>query len=375
MSFSTTRWRVPTGLIGMLVLVGLVETGIEAHPLRFASSASLSWRLSFERATDPTTPGPTIVCLGDSLVKIGVLPRVIEAATGGRVENYAMGHAPAPATYFLLRRMLKAGQCPRTILVDFKPSMLAGGPKFNLREWQEVLRPAEAVELASHAGGIPFLVEITLGHILPSWRSRFEIREAVASALRGEVAPTYRNNQLALRNWTINKGTHLNGPNARFDGVIAPDSRAKLIIPKWRVHDANKVYVDRFFQLAAAHKIAVVWLIAPSSPELQTLRASRGGDAAYAASIAAIRDRYPTVRVVDGRFAGYPTSTFADATHLNGRGAATLSHDLAQILTQSDSGAASRWVDLPTYRDWPLDVLAEDIERSTAILNADWLRR
>ena len=361
-------------MLGALVLIVIVEGIVGSHPLRFANSASLSWRLSFDRATDPTSTPAEIVCMGDSLVKIGVLPRVIQAETGQTAENLAMGHAPAPATYFLLRRLLAAGHRPRAVVVDFKPSMLAGGPRFNLREWQEVLTPAEAVELTHHAGGLEFLVEITLGQILPSYRSRWEIRESVVSALGGLIAPSYRNNRLAIRNWSINKGTHLNGSNHPFSGTITPESRRKLIIPNWECHRANKLYVEKFFKLAESHGIPVVWLIAPSSPELQALRETRGRDPAYAAFIAEAQRRHPSILVIDARHSGYPTDTFADATHLNGRGAAAFSHEIAQILARPDL-VREKWVKLPPFRDWPIDQIHEDIERSTAIIDAELFRR
>ena len=369
-----SRWRVPVGLLGALALVALIEAAVDAYPLRFTNSASLSWRLSFARAERSTNSPAEIVCLGDSLVKIGVLPRLIEAETGRTAENLAMGHAPAPATYFLLRRLLEAGHRPATVVVDFKPSMLAGGPRFNLREWQEILRPAEAVDLTHHAGGLAFLVEIALGRLLPSYRGRFEIREAIGAALGGQIAPTYRNNRFALRNWTINKGAHLNGSSHPFSGSIPPAALRKLIIPNWECHRANQIYLEKFFNLAEANGIQVVWLIAPSSPELQALRETKGRDPAYAAFIAEAQRRHPSITVIDARHANYPTAVFADATHLNGRGAATFSHELAQILAHPDQKAA-RWVALPPFRDWPIDLTYEDIERSTAIIDAELIRR
>lgn len=365
--------RPPIGCLGALILVALIEAGVGSLPGRFADPASLNWRLSLAAAEGATGASCEVACLGDSLMKIGVLPGPLAAATGRTAHNFAMGRAPAPATYFLLRRMLLAGARPRTVVVDFKPSMLAGGPKFNLRQWQEVLRPGEAIELARQAGGASFLAEVALGRLLPSWRGRWEIREAVASALLGRVAPTYRNNRLARRNWGINGGAHLNGPGAVFDGTVRPESRRKLIIPRWECHRANATFVRRFLDLADAHGIDVVWLVAPSSPELQALRESEGGDAAYAAFIRDQQRRHPRLAVVDGRHAGYPTAAFADATHLNARGTAALSHDLGQLLARRDP--AARWLPLPPFRDRPLDPRAEDADRSAAAVDAELLRR
>ena len=371
------RLRLPIGCLGALALIAAVEATLGALPGRFADPASLNWRLSLAAAEGATGRNCAVACVGDSLMKIGVLPGPIAAATGRTAHNFAMGRAPAPASYFLLQRMIAAGARPQTVVVDFKPSMLAGGPKFNLRQWQEVLRPGEMIELTRQAGGAPFLAEIAVGRLLPSWRGRWEIREAIGSALLGQFAPTFRNNRLAQRNWGVNGGTHLNGSRAVFDGTIPDESRRKLIIPRWECHRANVVFVRRFLDLADAHGINVVWLVAPSSPELQDLRVTEGGDAAYIAFIREQQRRHPRLVVVDGRHAGYPTAAFADATHLNARGTAPLSRDLGAILAALDRtpAPAPRWLPLPPFTDQPLDPRAEDIDRSTAIVDAELRRR
>ena len=363
----------PIGGLGALVLVALIELILSRQPLRFTDTASLSWRLAMTAATKSAEPC-RVACLGDSLVKIGVLPNVIEAVTGRSTHNFAMARAPAPATYFLLRRMLDAGARLDAIVVDFKPSILAGGPRFNLRQWQETLYPSEAAELASLAGGVRFFNEIVLGQILTSYRDRWEIREAISAALTNQVASTYRNNRLALRNWRVNGGAHLNGSKLAIRGALADESRRKLIIPRWMCHRVNAIYVEKFLKLAESRKIAVYWLIAPSSPGLQVLRESEGGDVAYADFIATMQRKHPSVTVIDGRRSGYDSSTFADATHLNGRGASTLSHELARILTRAGSLTA-KWISLPLFRDWSLDAPGEDIDRSTQVIDAELIRR
>src|SRR4051794_38632096 len=112
---SRTRW--PLGLLGALALVALFETGLTSDPLRFTDTASLSWRLGIE-AIPQEAKRCEVACLGDSLVKIGVLPEVVEAGSGMTTYNFGMAQAPAPATYFLLRRLIESGGKPSAIVVD-----------------------------------------------------------------------------------------------------------------------------------------------------------------------------------------------------------------------------------------------------------------
>ncbi|WP_435010141.1 hypothetical protein P12x_001370 [Tundrisphaera lichenicola] len=360
-----TRW--PLGFLGMVVLVGLAETVIASHPLRFCETASLSWRLAFE-AIPREGANCEIACLGDSLVKIGVIPEVIRAKTGKSSYNFAMAQAPAPATYFLLRRLLESGGHPSTIVVDFKPSILTGSPKLSLRPWQEVLTLRESLELGRDSGKETLAIEILLGRALASMRYRLEIREAIVAAFRGNPGPTEQTNRLALRNWGTNRGAHLNSPRTGFDGQVSDELHGKLRSDDWRCHKLNALYIKKLFALAESRGIEVFWVMPPLAPALQARRERSGSDAAYVALARSMQARYPNLTLVDSRGAGYEDAVFADHTHLNGRGAMSFSHELAAILDRRDEQA--RWVALPRYRDWPTDVRAEDIDQSRMALKA-----
>lgn len=367
---SRNRW--PFGLLGMLALVVLVESTLARHPLRFTNTASLSWRLGIEAASREA-PECEVACLGDSLVKLGVIPEVVRENSGRTTYNFAMAQAPAPASYFLLRRLLEAGGRPSAIVVDFKTSVLAGGPRFSLRHWQETLSLRECVELAKESGSFGMLGEIVPGWVLSSYRGRLEIREAIRSALRSEPAPTYATNQLAFRNWGRNLGAHLNSSRTTFSGEVSPEILKKLLPEHWKCHRVNETFVDRLFGLAESRKIPVFWLIPPLSPQLQERSEQAGVDAALIAFVRSMHQKHPGVIVVDGRHSGYDASTFADHSHLNGRGAIAMSHDIAAILKQPPG--QSRWVDLPRFRDWPLTVPAEDVDQSRIALEAEARRR
>ena len=96
-------------------------------------------------------PGSGILCLGDSLAKDGLVSAVLTATTGVPTYNLSAPAAPAPMTECLFRRALDAGARPRAIVLELKPSLLAGGPRYRMRGWQEFLNFSETVSLIRSA--------------------------------------------------------------------------------------------------------------------------------------------------------------------------------------------------------------------------------
>ena len=353
----------------MLALVLLVEGTVARHPLDFSDPVSLSWRLAAGSARDEA-PGCAILGIGDSLVKHAVIPRAIEDRLGARAVNLGVARGPAPATYFLFRRALDAGARPEAVVINFKPSVLIGSPRYNLRYWQEILTFHEALDLTRTGGGGSLLTEIVLGRLLPSIRGRLEVRGAVAAALRGEPSPMRRINRICKRNWSVNGGANVAARNAAFTGVVSAKDHKTLYSHKWYCHKANAVYVRRVLDLAAARGIRVYWLLPPLAPALQARREETGAEAGFLGFVRSLHARYPNLTIVDGRHAGYDASLFVDATHLDGRGAAVLSADLAALLARDRAGRppGARWVNLPDHAGRSPALALEDVEESTRIL-------
>lgn len=376
---SGPAWAVPWGFLGMLALVAVVETAVAHHPLDFSDPVSLSWQLS-ARAARAQAPGCSVLGIGDSLVKHAVVPAVLESRTGYRACNLAVARGPAPATYFLLRRALDAGARPRAVVVDFKPSVLVGSPRYNLRYWQEILTPGECLDLVRGGGGSSLLVPIALGRLLPSFRSRLELRGALLAALRGEASPMRLINQVCRRNWDVNRGANVAARNPAFTGAVSAEQHKTLLSHVWFSHRANTAYIRRILDLTARRGIRVYWLLPPLAPALQARREQSGAEAGYLGFVRSLHRAYPHVTVVDGRHSGYDHTVFVDATHLDGRGARSLTTALSTVLQRDLSGSprAGRWLELPPRSgasdgegdgngdDLPL----EDVEQSRAIVKA-----
>ena len=355
----------------MLGLIILIEGFVARHGLDFSDPVSLSWRLS-ARAAREEAPGCGVLCVGDSLVKHGVIPRVVEAHSGLRTLNLAVARGPAPATYFLLRRALEAGARPAAVVVDYKPSVLIGNLRYNLRYWQEIADAREVLELARVSGKGSLLTSIALGRLLPSYRARLGIRSNLREALRGEAPLLGRINRVCRRNWRANAGANVAARNPSFRGEVGPDAHKALHSDLWYCYRVNAEYLRCFLALTAARGIRVYWLLPPLAPRLQARRERTGAEAGYLGFVRSIQARHAHLTVLDARHADYGPEVFVDATHLDGRGAQTLSLDVAAVLRRdlapARTGSSPRWVDLPRYRDSPVEVALEDVEQSRAIL-------
>ena len=134
---------VPVGCRGMIVLVAAIECFVSRNWLDFTDPVSLSWRYSASSVTTES-PGCDLLCLGDSLIKHGLLPGVIEEETGRRTLNLSAARAPALLTYFFLRRALDAGARPRAIIINAKPAVLLAGPDSTRGTGRKCSRPANA---------------------------------------------------------------------------------------------------------------------------------------------------------------------------------------------------------------------------------------
>ena len=202
---------IPWGVVGMVALVIGFETFVGRNWLDFSDPVSLSWRYSV-RSVPKASREREILCLGDSLIKHGVIPGVIEQETGRKTINLSAARAPALLTYFLLRRALDAGARPQALIIDAKPAVLLAGPEFNARYWQEVLAPRECVDLARMASSGSFVLSTIVGRLLPSLRGRLEVRSNVLAALKGENDPVAAMNRVLWRNWTVNDGANVASP-------------------------------------------------------------------------------------------------------------------------------------------------------------------
>ncbi|WP_435009067.1 hypothetical protein P12x_000317 [Tundrisphaera lichenicola] len=350
----------------MLALVAAVEVVIGGLRHDLASPLAEDWRITAMAASEKA-PGCDVLCFGDSLVKYGVLPRVIRAKSGLKSYNLATSGGTMPSAFFLLRQALDAGARPRAVVADFAALMLDDPDPPAMQDYAELATYRDCLDLAwaSKSGG--FLAGATLSKLLPSYQWRFEVRNSIRAAFEGRSL----SNRAALATyrarWARESGAHPMPP-----GRVRYPTEATLIdgvSPEtWTCEPRNRRYLERFLELAASHQITVYWLIPPLCPEAHARREARGSDRLYGEFVRGIVAKHPNVVVCDARPSGYDNSVHTDHLHLDRRGAAVLSADLASVLADRRGGAepGPAWVEMPDFAGRTIENPPSSVAQSRA---------
>ncbi len=359
------RGRWPLGLVGMIGLVALIEAGLARRQVDFTNEVYSSWERGRQTAGNEAARA-NVLCFGDSIVKLGVAPKVLEERLGTRAYNCAVIGGSAPLSYFLLRRAIESGAKPAAVVVDYKAFILAGGPRFQLRPWAEAVSPRDALDLAWTSRDAAFLAETALRGLLVSYRGRPEIRANVLAALRGEPAPSREPLMVHWRNWNANLGAKIMPETFQFGGTVKPEEAGHYAPASWRCDPVNAAYIRRFCVLAASRDIPVFWLLGPASPPLQALRDAHDLEAPYDRLARRIQSHCPNLVVVDARHSGYDCPAFCDPVHLNARGACAFTAQLADLLKDHlrNPRDTPRWVHLNPPEPAAVALPVEDLDAS-----------
>ena len=350
-----------------------IEWTLAGHDLDFTAPWHWDWRVIGKAATRPDrVKGKQLLFFGDSLVKFGLMPRVIQQGSGKSAYNFALHTGQTSSSYFMLRRALRAGAKPSAVVLDLTPHMLMHHPDVNKNLWAELLSAGECLDLASTMRDPDFFARTMLEKALPSFKERLEIRANLLAALDGKSTsrrfeiPSYR------RNWKLNDGAQLMG----YIGAptIDPAHWARKLYSKWEPDPVNVAYLDRFLALAGESKVPVYWLLTPIHPEIQVRTDANHFDDDYSAFVRATQARFPGAIVVDSRHSGFSPDLFLDGAHVNRRGALKLSAALADLLRQPSLGDGSpRWVALDLSKGRDYDGPIEDVNQSVIAERADAL--
>jgi hypothetical protein len=362
------RWNNwPLSLIGMLVIVVAGERYVARHRWEFSTIWASSWHRTGSVAVREAARCD-VLAFGDSLVKHGVLPHVLEQRLGLRAYNLAEFNGEAPTSYFLFRKALAAGARPMAVFLDGE--LLEDNPLARTRLWPELIDMRETIELAAKARDADFFASVALARALPSVKDRYEIRAEVLAALGGEFGPSKFVIFPHLRNWAENRGAHVvpsRSVTQESDNIRRLLIETNYLPATWTPNYLNAYYISQFVKLAAERQIPVYWLWPPVHPEVQARRARGGRDAVYAQFVRRLADKFPNLVVIDGRDAGYVASAMYDATHLNKTGACAYTESLAEILAKGPyKGVAieERWIPLPHFQDRAVTTPVEDLEES-----------
>lgn len=352
---SPERRRVlgwPAGFIGAIGLILLLDGVFARIPAVVDPRSRLgaSWQFAL-RVTEEPAAGAEILCFGDSQIKLGILPRILEARLGRTAYNLAVLGGQPPATHYLLRRVLERGQTPRALVVNFSPLLLGLDPRVNLEWWAGLVRGRERLEMILRSSDPALVIPLLLHGAISSLAGRDAARAALGFGASGPEGDEPRladdGWKALLRNWTINRGAQL-APRA-FVPI-----RGSLPAPyvgdgwRWQPHPIHAYYVARFLALARERRIPVYWIIPPAEAGWLERNEGVGTIGAYRRYVQGVLSRFPGLTVIDLQRAAWDRRWFRDPIHLNRDGAVRLSLAVADAIAMADDAgdAPGHWITL-----------------------------
>ena len=373
-------WAFPGGLLGSIGLIIVLEwVGIVPETLHIRESSdrvNSSWLAAGRAAAGPEA-GAEILCFGDSLIKLGILPRVLQDRLGWSAHNLAVLGGQAPTSYFLLRRVLEQGHRPRALIINFSPLLLAMDPRVNLEWWSKLPEGCERLELLWRARDPALTASMTVQTLIASWSARDAVRSILGLEGDGDPhgPPTTIPDDARVfnRNWRLNCGAQVAPRHfIPIEGALPKPYEGSHW--RWRPHPAHAFYVERFLNLAAAHRIPVFWVLTPAMSAWLDRNDEVGTIAAYRRFVRDHVDRFPGLIVLDAQCVGWDRSAFRDPIHLNRDGAVRLTLAVAEsILRGADrSSDDSRWRKLDGNADQSsnrFQDLLEDLDQSRVAVN------
>jgi hypothetical protein len=355
---------LPLGVCGMVALI-VVSECLVAPRLRSINPVGrveMSWNAS-AAAAGGALARADVLCLGDSLIKLGILPRVLEVELGKSVYNLGVLGGQAPSSYFLLRRVLKQGICPQALLVDFSEDLMSLAPGLNPTCWADSLGCRQGLQLAWHSRDPELAISTGLHCLLPRWCDQNQ--QQPFSGV-GALSRTVDDPRVFDRNWRFNRGAQV-APRAFVPVEVLTSANGK----RWQPHPANAFYVDCLLRAADARQVPVFWILTPSIRGRHERLEQYGVNTAFRKFIAERLGTYACLTVLDGGRLFEDTDAFRDPIHVNRDGAIRLSVAVATAIRPrlNAESSAPRWIDLVSTTNQDMreyQELVEDLDQSRA---------
>ena len=121
------RSKIPCGAVGMVALLLVIEGLVVRNWLRSTDPVSLSWRYSIAAAANEVRDRD-VLCVGDSLVKHGLVPAVFGRVSGQHAVNFRAAQGSTLLT-LSFAAPVPSGALPKALIVNAKPAVLLGGPE------------------------------------------------------------------------------------------------------------------------------------------------------------------------------------------------------------------------------------------------------
>jgi hypothetical protein len=316
-----------------------------------------------------------LLCLGDSLVKIGVSPLILQSLLHEPTFNLAVIGSRPMSTYCILKRVLQYGGKPKAVLVDFEPGILCNDPRAAVHESAEFYDISDCVDAAATTRDFNYSGALLSAVLVPSYRLKYGLTDWLAKLFHCGNGPDRFTVKKYTRNWLANRGQSLEPANA--DPMPTNPALADQVLTNWRkvlaarspwvCNTLNSAYITKFLKLAHERSIKVYWLIPPLHPVAQRETERFGIDDAYVRFVKNFSSSFDNLSIIDGRHSHYAGNCFIDPGHLHRRGTVTYSTALASLMS---SDYSQQWITLPSWEEQSADCQLEDVEQSSKLIIA-----
>ncbi len=275
-------------------------------------------------------PPADIQLMGDSAtsaIRVALLERFI--GQGYQVSNYALPGTSPMFNYFVLRRQIAEGKAPKLIVMAPHP-FVWGDPLLD-RFLARFATPAESGRLLRDGVKLSDWFYGTICRFSYTLRYREEFYKVLTT---GDITFFRRLEHpvTSVQNTRAKITEADQTPSEPKTSVLDARAIPPLLSQPIAIHRYNKMYLEKFCDLAAANGIGIVWLSLPV-PELilgKTNDAQR--TASYAGFLDQMMARHKNLSALSTAVPTLPDTHYVDAWHMNSYGAWVFAQGAAQQL-------------------------------------------
>ena len=220
-----------------------------------------------------------------------------------------------------------------------------------------------------------FFLHCELARILPSVRSRYEIRSYILNICCGQATGYRAVGQLLETNWRKNQGAWIMPSTHPLDSAAVqgldswPTDRPRP--GRWSPHPVNIRYFEKILALGARLGVPVFWVLPPHYQHLDRYFDQPNWNGLYREFARERLSRFSNLIVIDGTRSNYDRDAMVDVSHLNREGAVSYSLALGKIINEyfvAQIKNSLRWVELPAFQKPTTPLVVEDMEQTASRL-------
>jgi hypothetical protein len=303
----TSLWLFVVGFLVIESLLRLLPEGAMTRTLRHRSEEILY------------LPATHIQFMGDSAtnaLRVGQIEQYL--GVPHEISNYALPGTTPLFSYFVLQRQIAAGRIPKLIVLA--PHPFTWGDSFMDRFLGRFATPWESARLLRDGVGLDDWIYGTLCHMSYTLRYREELYKMFT---QGDMA--FFGSWFQQITSVQNSGAKIEAveqvPLEPRVSVLDPNNLPPILSRPISIHPYNEIYLHKFCDLAAKHKIRIIWLTLPI-PELLSKRIpEKDRTAVYNAFVQRMTREHSNLFALSASIPVQPDTHYRDPWHLNPYGA------------------------------------------------------